>query len=197
MNQHPHNSNIPNHGGHRQYEIQIAGQSLQYVAKTVDDPVVTGSQILIAVGAHPAGEFLVFQVLRSGALEVVRPEEAVDLRSADAEKFIVFRSDRSFRFFLDERAFDWGASHISGATIKRLAEVQGESTDVWLDTAGGHARLIDDKELVDLASPGTERFVTRKISCRFTFNLSLLHFHLAPSGWPRCLISKVMPYSPR
>ena len=37
----------------------------------------------------------------------------------------------------------------------------------------------------------------REGGCRFTFNLSLLHFHLAPSGWPRCLISKVMPYSPR
>lgn len=167
MNQYPHDSNSPSH---EPYEIQIGDQSLQFVPKIVHDPVVTGSQILTAAGACPASEFLVFQVLRDGALEVVRPEETVDLRSAGSDKFIVFRSDRSFRFFLDERAFDWGASHISGATIKRLAEVKGEHTDVWLDAAGGHDRLIDDKELVDLASPGTERFVTRKISIAIKVN---------------------------
>lgn len=170
MNQYPHDSNSPGHDVHGPYEIQIGDQSLQFAPKIVHDPVMTGSQILAAAGASTASEFLVFQILRNGALEVVRPEETVDLRSTDVEKFIVFHSDRSYRFFLDERAFDWGASHISGATIKRLAEVQGENTDVWLDAAGGHDRLIDDKEFVDLASPGTERFVTRKISIAIKVN---------------------------
>lgn len=170
MNQNLHDPSCPGQAAHGSYEIQIGDQSLQFASKIVDDPVVTGSQILITAGASPASEFLVFHVLRDGALEVVRPEETVDLRSADVEKFIVFRSDRSFRIFLDERAFDWGAAYISGATIKRLAGVQGENTDVWLDVAGGHDRLIDDKEMVDLANPGTERFITRKISIAIKVN---------------------------
>lgn len=155
---------------HGPFGIQIGDQSMQFVGKVVDDPVVTGSQILTAAGARPASDFLVFQVLRDGALEVVRPEQTVDLRSAGAEKFLVFRSDRSFRFFLDERAFDWGASQISGGTIKRLAGVPSETTDVWLDIAGGADRVIEDKEMVDLASPGTERFITRQIKITIKVN---------------------------
>lgn len=155
---------------HGPFGIQVGDQSMQFVPVVVNDPVVTGGQILAAMGTRSASDFLVFQVLRDGALEVVRPEETVDLRSAGAEKFLVFRSDRSFRFFLDERAFDWGASHISGGTIKRLAGALSEGTDVWLDTAGGHDRVIDDKEMVDLASPGTERFITRPIRITIKVN---------------------------
>lgn len=155
---------------HGPFGIQIGDQSMQFVPQVVDDPVVTGNQILVVAGARPASDFLVFQVLRDGALEVVRPEETVDLRSAGAEKFLVFRSDRSFRFFLDERAFDWGASHISGRTIKRLAGVPAETTDVWLDAAGGNDRVIENKEMVDLAQPGTERFITRSIQITIKVN---------------------------
>lgn len=155
---------------HGPFGILIGDQSMQFVPKVVDDPVVTGSQILAANGARPDSDFLVFQVLRDGAMEVVRPEETVDLRSAGTEKFLIFRSDRSFRFFLDERAFDWGASHISGWTIKRLAGAPSENTDIWLDAVGGHDRVIDDKEMVDLASPGTERFITRTIRITIKVN---------------------------
>lgn len=155
---------------HGPFGIQIGDQSMQFMGKVVDDPVLTGDQILSVAGARPASEFLVFQVLRDGVLEVVRPETTVDLRSAGVEKFFVFRSDRSFRFFLDERAFDWGASLISGGTIKRLADVPCDTTDVWLDAAGGHDRMIDDKEMVDLARPGTERFITRPICITIKVN---------------------------
>lgn len=158
------------HSGPGLFEIQISDQSLQFTPKVIDDPVLTGSQILSIADARPASDVLLFQILRDGALEMVRPEQTVDLRNAGTEKFLVFRSDRSFRFFLDERAFDWGASYISGATIKRLAGMPSETTEVWLDAAGGHDRVIDDNEMVDLASPGTERFVTRTIQITIKVN---------------------------
>lgn len=170
MNQNPHDSNCSGQPPHGSYEILVGDQSLQFASKIVDDPVVTGSQILIAAGASPASEFLVFQVLSDGALEVLRPEEAVDLRNVEVEKFIVFQSDRSFRIFLNEQAIDWGAARISGATIKKLAGVQINSFEVWFDVAGGRDRQIDDKELVDLTTPGAERFITRKISITIKVN---------------------------
>jgi hypothetical protein len=115
----------------------------------------------------------------------------------------VFRSDRSFRFFLDERAFDWGASYISGGTIKRLAGVPSETTDVWLDTAGGHDRMIDDKGMVDLASPGTERFVTRTIRITIKVNSRdrevdhrmLTYWELVQLAYPEAAPSDQIIYS--
>lgn len=170
MEQNVHGTGVQERGVHDVYQIQIGDPSLQFETKTVNDPVVTGSQVLAVAGASPASEFLVFQVLQSGALEVVRPEQIVDLRHPGAEKFVLFRSDRTFRIFVDEQALDWGGSHISGATIKQLAGVQAAHTDLWLDKVGGHDRLIADHELVDLAKPGAERFVTRAIRIAIKVN---------------------------
>lgn len=188
---------------HGPFGIQIGDQTMQFIPLVVDDPVVTGSQILTAAGAHPASDFLVFQVLRDGALDPVRPEETVDLRSAGAEKFLVFRSDRSFRFFLDERAFDWGAAHISGATIKRVAGVPADTTDVWFDVAGGHDRVIENKEMVDLAQPGTERFVTRPIRITIKVNSRervvdhrvLTYWEIVKLAYPEAAPSEQIIYS--
>jgi len=188
---------------HGPFGILIGDQSMQFVPKIVDDPMVTGSQVLAAAGASPASDFLVFQVLRDGAQEVVRPEETVDLRNAGAEKFLVFRSDRSFRFFLDERAFDWGASHISGGTIKRLAGVPSETTDLWLDAAYSNDRLIDNKEMVDLASPGAERFITRTIRITIKVNSSerevdhrvLTYWEVVKLAYPEATPSDQIIYS--
>jgi hypothetical protein len=188
---------------HGPFGIQIGDQTMQFVPLVVDDPVVTGSQILSVVGARPASDFLVFQVLRDGALDPMRPDETVDLRTAGAEKFLVFRSDRSFRFFLDERAFDWGADHISGATIKRVAGVPAETTDVWLDAAGGNDRLIDNKEMVDLAQPGSERFITRPIHITIKVNSRervvdhrvLTYWELVKLAYPEAVPSDQIIYS--
>lgn len=188
---------------HGPFGIQIGDQTMQFLPQVVDDPMVTGSQILAAAGVRPPSDYLVFQVLRDGAMEGVRPEETVDLRSAGAEKFIVFRSDRSFRFFLDERAMDWGASHISGGTIKRLAGVPAETTEVWLDAAGGNDRVIENKELVDLAEPGTERFVTRPIQIKIKVNSRdrvvdhrvLTYWELVLLAYPEAVLSDQIIYS--
>lgn len=188
---------------HGPFGIQIGDPSMHFVPQVVNDPMVTGSQILAISGARPASEFLVFQVLRDGALEVIRPEETVDLRSAGAEKFLVFRSDRSFRFFLDERAFDWGASHISGATIKRLAGVPSATTDVWFDAAGGQDRLVEDKEMVDLAISGTERFITRSIRITIKVNSRdrevdrrvLTYWEIVKLAYPEAVPSDQIIYS--
>jgi hypothetical protein len=97
MEQNVHGAGVQERGVQDGYQIQIGDSSLQFETKTVNDPVVTGSQVLAVAGASPASEFLVFQVLQSGALEVVRPEQTVDLRHPGAEKFVLFRSDRTFR----------------------------------------------------------------------------------------------------
>ena len=89
-----------------QYRVQIGNERLEFRPAVIEDPVPTGLQIMEAADARPADEYLVFQVLKSGLLEELRPDETTDLRAKGVEKFLVFRSDRSFRFELDGRIFE-------------------------------------------------------------------------------------------
>lgn len=129
----------------------------------IEDPVVTGQQLLDAASKRPADEFLVFQLLQDGQLEEIRLDETVDLRQPGIERFITWRSDRSFRFVLDGRRFEWGAPLITGRKLKELAGVDLASYEVWLEVPRGtEDRQIADNESVDLQEPGVERFFTGK-----------------------------------
>jgi hypothetical protein len=125
-----------------------------------DDPIVTGAQILTKAKRFPADEHLLFQELEDGQLEEIRPEESADLQRPGRERFITFKSDRSFRFVLDGRKFEWGLPFITGLQLKKLAGVDPNSYGVWLSQRVGDDRLIGNKEKVDLQGDGTERFFT-------------------------------------
>ena len=151
---------------HGPYRVQIGNEALQFRAAVIADPVPTGRQVLEVAGVQPVSEHLVFQVLVNGLLEELRPDETTDLRAAGVERFLVFRNDRSFRFDLDGRMFEWGGTRISGMTLKKLAAVDLTTHGVWLDAPRGEDIPIADNELFDLSAPGAERFFTgaRKIT---------------------------------
>lgn len=126
----------------------------------VADPVITGRQLLDEAGKRPVEDFLIFLKLRNGLLEEVRLDETVDLRKPGVERFLTFKSDRSFRFELDGRRFEWGAALITGLTLKTLAGVDLATYGVWLEVRGGEDRPIGDDEPVNLSEEGLERFFT-------------------------------------
>lgn len=142
------------------YRIAIGDDKLNYHRAVIDDPVPTGLQILELANARPADEHIVFQMLTNGLLEELRPDETTDLRTAGVEKFLVFKSDRSFRLELDGRVFEWGGTFISGLTLKKLAQVDPTEYGVWLEVRGSEDRAIGDTDLVDLSAQGIERFFT-------------------------------------
>jgi len=146
---------------HGPYRILIGDDQLHFSPRTILDPVPTGAQILEAAGIKEPVEYVAYCILQNGLLEELRPDETTDLRDAGVERFIVFRTDRSFRFLLSDRSFDWGASQITGLTLKKLAGADVTGMAVWLDVPGGTSRLIGDQEFVNLAEPGVERFFTR------------------------------------
>lgn len=141
--------------GHRTFEVAINDATHAF-----RDPMVTGEQILQAVRQFPTDEHLVFQLLEDGQLEELRLDETTDLRAAGREAFITFKSDRSFRFTLDGRRFEWGLPFITGLQLKRLAGVDTNSYGVWLAQRVGDDRLIANTEKVDLTAEGVERFFT-------------------------------------
>jgi Multiubiquitin len=139
------------------YKVRIDDQTYR-----LQDPVITGAQLLDEAGKRPVDEYLIFQLLHGGQLEEIRLDETVDLRAPGVERFITWRSDRSFRFVIDGRRFEWGAPLITGLKLKQLAGVDPASYGVWLEVRGAEDRPIADNECVDLQAPGVERFFTGK-----------------------------------
>lgn len=149
--------NPPVSDGHR---IAVAGVDLQFRQVTIKDPVPTGRQIAEAAGGHPATEQIVLQWDAEGDLKEVDLEETVDLRKPGTERFIVVKSDRTFRFEIDERRHEWPLSTISREVLLALARQDPDKFTVWqeikkaqdVEVLGGHP--------ANLATEGTERFYT-------------------------------------
>lgn len=145
---------------HGPYRVQIGNELLVYREAVIADPVPTGRQILDAAGAHPAVEYSAFQVLRNGQIEGLRPDETTDLRTRSVEKFLVFHSDRSFRFDLDGTVFEWGTGRICGRVLKVLAKVDAATYGVWQEVRSKDDLAIGDDEFADLTTKGVEHFFT-------------------------------------
>jgi hypothetical protein len=128
----------------------------------VEDPVITGQQLLDLVGQNPSDQFLVYQVLSNGQMEGIRPDETVNLTKPGTEKFLTYRADRAFFFTLDGRKIEWPASTITGRKLKDLAKVDPNTYEVWQEVRGADDRAIKDTELISLEPKGTERFFTGK-----------------------------------
>src|ERR1700726_4874391 len=82
----------------RKWPVEIAGPDLNFIRHLLRDPVPSGRQIIEAAGHRDPTEFIALQWLPDGALEELRLEELTDIEARGVEKFIVVKSDRSFRF---------------------------------------------------------------------------------------------------
>lgn len=142
------------------FNITVAGTNLQFRPVVLRDPVPTGRQIIEAAGGHPADEHIVLQWLSDNDLEELDLEETIDLRKPGVERFIVARSDRTYRFEIDGRRHEWPANTITREVLLALAGQDPNSFSVWQEL-----RNSPDKEVVaghpaNLTTDGTERFYT-------------------------------------
>lgn len=138
----------------KKWNIEIDGKRYR-----ADDPVLTGRQLLNLTDQRPVEEHLVYFLGPGNLLEDIGLEETVDLRESGKERFLTFKSDRSFRFELDGQRQDWGAPKISETTLRKLAKV-GDDYRVWLERRGEEDKQLDRGEMVDLSNEGVERFYT-------------------------------------
>jgi hypothetical protein len=143
------------------YRIVVLDEQLNERHLDLSDPVPTARQILQAAAVHPVGEYSVYVILPSGDFEDLRLDETYDLRGRGAERFVIFQTDRAFRFTIDDRQLEWGKPNISGRVLKALAGAPTDTYDVYLEVrGGGQDVLIRDSDLIDLNKPGIERFIT-------------------------------------
>lgn len=162
---------------HGPYKIQIGNEKLEYRPLVIADPVPTGRQVLEAAGFRPVDEYLLYQLLINGHLDLLNPDDTTDLRQVGIEKFLAFKSDRSFRFYIDAQAQDWGAQWISGRTLKQLAGVDAQKYDIYLVVPGDDDELIEDRDLFDLARPGVEHFAAVGINIKVFVNTQPVFVH--------------------
>lgn len=141
------------------YTIQVLDDALSMRQVELTDPVPLGRQILESVGARPVDDFSLYAFMPNGDFEELRPDEPFDLRGKGVEKFIVFKTDRAFKFKIDERHLAWGKAEITGAVLRQLAALQPNYA-LYLEVRGGHDREIGVNDVVDLSKPGVERFIT-------------------------------------
>ncbi|MEZ6140770.1 MAG: multiubiquitin domain-containing protein [Zavarzinella sp.] len=149
---------VPLHGN-RSFRILVSNESLEFHPSTLDDPVPLGRQILSVAGYEPLREYSLFAILPSGDFEDVRLDEPFDIRGKGVERFVAFRSDRSFRLTLNDREIRWGFSTIPGSALYALAKPSDEEA-IFLDVRGGQHRLIEPCDAVELADIGVERLYT-------------------------------------
>lgn len=143
----------------RAFQIDVSDESLQFRQVLVNDPVPLGRQILEAAGARSTEEFSLYALLPNGDSEDVRLDEPFDLRGRGAERFVYFRTDRAFKFTVDNRQFEWGKPSISGSSVRKLAVV-ADKYNLFLEVRGGHDKPVNAADIIDLTKPGVERFIT-------------------------------------
>ena len=141
------------------YRVMVGDALFKFEPVIADGPSQTGRSLRDLAGLSPPEQYVIFAVLKDGLLEEVRLEESIDLREG-VEKFFGFRNDRIFRFLLNGSDLQWGGAYITGRTLLALAKADPATQTVWLRGEDGARRRIGPTDLVDLAEPGVEEFVT-------------------------------------
>lgn len=141
------------------FRILIADENLNYKPHVFDDPKVLGREIIEANGSHPVGEHVAIAILKNGDFEDLRLDEKYDLRGRGAEKVLVARTDRSFKFKIDDKDLEWPHACISGFVLRKLAKLPA-NYNLWQEIPGQHDQKITDTDVINLDKLGVERFVS-------------------------------------
>lgn len=123
------------------YRIRFGLEGLTFRNINVPDPVPTGRQILLSAGLDHRADYILYAYLDTGDFEDVRLDETIDLRGKGAERFIAFKSDRDFKFALNDRQLAWGRADMLGSVLYDLADASPGDA-VFLEVRGGEDRLI-------------------------------------------------------
>lgn len=118
-----------------------------------------GDRILDKAGFKPAGDFVLIQLMPRGTRSVGL-DETVDLTAPGTEAFRAFKSDRIFRFTLNDHGFEWGARKITALELRSVGHV--DDGEVILLDRDGHDTEINSGDELDLGAAGTEHLHTEK-----------------------------------
>lgn len=142
------------------HRIEVAGLDLVFREVVLNDPTPTARQIAHAAGARPPDDAVVLRQLDDGDLDLVRPDEVLDLTHGTG-RFIVAQADHVSLFKVDGERYEWPGGVISGAAIRRVANVPGDKA-VYLQRIDQPDREILPADIVDLDRTGIEAFIAER-----------------------------------
>ena len=126
----------------------------------IAEPVLDGGRILDRARLRPAEDYVLIQLLLPGTRSVGL-DEAVDLRQEGSRAFRAFKSDRIFRFTVDDVGYEWGVAKIPEPELRRVAGLDNDGTLV-LERDGKTIELAPD-DILELGDTGTERLRVLKV----------------------------------
>jgi hypothetical protein len=142
------------------HTIEVADATFIFRSLLVADPKPTGAQLAAAAGHNPGQQIAVLRIVADGELKDIRSDEIVDLDGTQ-DRFVIVESGSGYLFTIDDERFDWPSRIVSGGLLRKLGRVPPER-DIYLELKDEVERLIQKHDLVDLASPGVERFKTQE-----------------------------------
>lgn len=144
------------------YSLQIASSDFNFEQFETDDPILNGRQIIEFLNARPVDEYLVFKLLPNGGCEEIRLEGTVELESSQDNQFLIFASDKSFRFSIDDLRIEWGDRQITAQSVFRIAKMDANAFDLFLERQSEADIRLTFDEQIDLAQAGVEKFYTKQ-----------------------------------
>ncbi len=144
----------------REFTIEVGGTDLKFRAANLNDPVPSARQIIAAAGGHPVEEFIVIAWSKDGDLAEIDLDDSTDLRGLGPERFIVAKSDRTFRFEIDSRRHEWPERQISREALLAIAGQDTEKFSVWQELRKKADEEILAGQSASLDPEGVERFYT-------------------------------------
>lgn len=153
-------TSLPPSAGDNGKFVEVADVGLVFRRVPVPDSSPTARQVLSVLGLAPHGEYVVLQWLPGGDIEEVRSEELVDMTGITAPKLIVERSDRTFRFSLNDRSLVWPVARIDERALRTLGAID-PAHQVYLERQeDGDLELAAGADF-NLKQAGTEVFYSK------------------------------------
>ncbi|MDF0523313.1 multiubiquitin domain-containing protein [Bradyrhizobium yuanmingense] len=118
-----------------------------------------GERILDRAGFQPVSMHVLIQLMRHSSRSIGL-DETVDLSAPGTEDFRAFKSDRIFRFVLNDHGFEWGIASITEPELREIAHVPDDYV-VVLERDGDYIEL-SPADVLDLSKPSTEHLHTEK-----------------------------------
>lgn len=128
------------------------------------DQYKTGAELKQLAGI-PLDTELYLSINKPYEDELIENEKRVNLARPETEYFFV---KKKLEFFINGNPFTWYKQYIRGIQIRELGNIKPED-EIFLDIKDGWQddQIMDD-EVVDLARPGKERFISKPKQTDFT-----------------------------